>query len=123
LFFQDDWLPRGDYADYLDRANELISSRRRIYPSYFFDYGSEESSSTPSPEGQAEEELHMRKKDLESLVYQAEPALAEELRPEPQISFRKYMNSGMETSKEATKDESQLTRLLATEMRRGMKNI
>lgn len=80
-----------------DPHHLFLSSRRRIDPQT-----NDRLKPVPIEEGQVEHPDHIRdqgeqeviqmtKKDLESLIYQANPALTvKQLSPEPEISFRKF---------------------------------
>lgn len=104
---QDDWLTVSDdynqensgANDYSEDSSatgkELLSSRRRIYPTvYLGDYDLESENTDQDLLGASRgqpEALQMTKKDLESLIYQADPALTvARLSPQPKIAFRKF---------------------------------
>ncbi|TRY78639.1 hypothetical protein TCAL_12554 [Tigriopus californicus] len=97
---EDDWLADPYYTeDFIepDPHRLFLSSRRRIDPQT-----NEALKPAVDFEGQLEHPDHIRdqgeqeviqmtKKDLESLIYQANPALTvKQLSPEPEISFRKF---------------------------------
>eukprot|EP00095_Tigriopus_kingsejongensis_P010273 snap_masked-scaffold494_size155699-processed-gene-0.0 protein:Tk10273 transcript:snap_masked-scaffold494_size155699-processed-gene-0.0-mRNA-1 annotation:"mfs transporter" len=91
---KDDWFADSYISDdYIepDPHHLFLASRRRMNPlNEIPDFGELEHPDHIPHVGEPEV-IQMTKKDLESLIYQANPALTvKELSPEPKIAFRKF---------------------------------